>query len=132
MRSAELEARHNAAAVVSKLMLICCRAFPQGYNRENKNFAALMPELLVAMVIRVNDGKRGPPLSANRISKRIGMPRANVRRWLDQLVKQGIITKSDGGYVGNDDYLRARQDALYFKRIVRAIRAAAKALDSYD
>lgn len=132
MRTPDLEERHHASAVVAKMALILCRLMLRGYTRKNKNIGSILPELLVVCAIKINDDRNRPPLSANSIAKRVGMPRANVRRALDQLVKAGVTKRVPGGYVNDDDYLRARKDAAYFKRIVLVICAAASELKDYN
>src|SRR5262245_17261206 len=116
MRSAKLTRRLRAATVVSKMELIIYRAMLIGYDRHDKNLAGLLPEIAVVMIIRINDDRGRPPISASKISKKLRMPRENVRRWLRQLEKHGVITKSGRwGYVGNDDYVEARLHAAYFR-----------------
>lgn len=127
MRTPELEKRHHASAVIARMLLTCCRAMLQGYDRQ-KNIAAVLPELLVAMAIRINDDEGKPPISINAIAANTGLPRTDVRRWLVPLIRQGVIVKSGGGYIDNDAYMQERADAPYFKQIVAAIREAAEAL----
>jgi CRP-like cAMP-binding protein len=131
MRTPELAARHRASSVVSRMLLICCRSAHKGYNR-NKNLAVVFPEMLVIMAIRSNDQRERMPLSANAIAKATGLPRANVQRWLPEMVAAGVIERRGRGYIGCDDYMQARLHAQYFRRIVRAIRAAARALEEFQ
>jgi hypothetical protein len=132
MRTPELEKRHRASAVVSKLMLICCHSMLEGYDKGGRNIAACHPEMMVIMAIRINDDRRCPPISANRIAKVIRLPRQNVDRWLATLIKHRVIKKSGNGYIGDDTYIGDRLRARYFLRMVRAIRAAARALEGFN
>jgi DNA-binding transcriptional ArsR family regulator len=131
MRSPELEARHTASADVSQLFIVVCLLLTKGYNRDGDNLATLGPEIFCSMVVRLNDHRRRPSLSVNQIAKITGLPRANVQRWMRTLEKQGVVRKSGKGYIGNDAWLEARRDAPYFKRIVRAIIAAARRLEKF-
>ena len=131
MRTLELDARRHAAAVASKMLLICCSAMLDGYSRQKK-IAAVLPEMLVIMAIRVNEDEGGPPISVSRIATSIGMPRANVRRSLAHLIKHGVIEQSGKGYIGADAYLEARLRAPYFLRLIAAIRDAARELDGFE
>ena len=72
MRTPELEARHHAAAMVGRMLLILSRSMLVGYSRGG-NIAAVFPELLVVAAIRANDDRRKPPISINRISKLTGL-----------------------------------------------------------
>jgi hypothetical protein len=128
MRKPELEARHRASAVVSKMMLICCRSLMTGYTGRRKNIGKVFPEIMVAMAIRVNDDRRRKPISNNRIARVTGLPRANVQRCLKPLIEHGMIEKSGLGYVGSDGYLEARLRARYFKRVIATIDIAAREL----
>jgi hypothetical protein len=135
MQTPELKTRHEASAILAQMLLIITRSLLEGYNR-NKNVAAVWPEMMVLMAILLNDARhcKQVPISANRIAKGTGLPRQSVDRWLVQLikhhvVKQGIKTK---GYVTDDSFLQARLNARYFKRIVRAIHAAANLLKDYN
>ena len=130
MRTPELEARHHAAAMVGRMLLILSRSMLVGYSR-GSNIAAVFPELLVVAAIRANDDRRKPPISINRISKLTGLPRANIRRAIAQLIKHGVIEKSGGGHIGVDGYMQPHTGACYFKHMVAAIRATARELDSY-
>ena len=130
MRSAELEARRRAAAIASRMFLACCRSFLVGYNRR-KNIARVLPEMLLIMAIRENDVRGRPPISANKIAKKTGVPRANVRRGLTYLIKHGIIEVEGKGYVGVDSFLEERLRAPYFQHVIAAIRAAAHMLENY-
>jgi hypothetical protein len=127
MTSKELEMRRRASVVVSKMMLICVKAMIEGYVRHD-NIGAIFPEILVAMAIRVNDDRHAKPMSIMRITKVTGMPRANVQRFLKPLVRNQVVAKCGGGYVGHDAFLQARVNARYFLHMIAAIRAAAKAL----
>jgi predicted transcriptional regulator len=130
MRTPEMEARHQASAVVSRMMLICCRAMLVGYSR-GKNIAAVFPEMLVVMAIRSNDDRSSRPISISGIARLTGLPRANVQRSLALLVQHRVVKRSGNGYIGDDSYLEARLHAPYFKRIVRAIRAASRELQGF-
>jgi hypothetical protein len=126
MRKIDLRRRRKQSAAIARMFLVCSRAFNNSYSR-NKNVAAVMPELLVAATIRLKDERRTAPCSINGISQATGLPRPNVRRYLKELVRQGLVTTSGSGYVGNDDYLQKNFNARYFKQMVAAIlRAAAE------
>lgn len=131
MRTKDFEVRRRASVIVSKLFLICSRALTDMPDRRTTNIATIYPEVLVMMAIRVNDDRRGKPMSINRIAKVTGIPRANVQRFLKVLVAQGAIDKTDGGYISNANYLGSRVNSRYFQMVVLAIRAAAKALDEF-
>lgn len=113
------------------MLLICFREMLGGYNRQGKNIAAILPEILTIMAIKVNDDLHQPPMSANEIAKAINLPRVNVQRGIAELIAQGVIEKRERGYVATDDYMMPRMDAPYFKRIVSAIRSAARELESF-
>ena len=121
MRTPEMEERHHASAVVSRMLLICCRGMLRGYSGRGKNIAAVFPDLLTVMAIRVNDDRRLRPITPTKIAKASGLPRETVRRALLHLCKHGVIVKVGSGYIGNDAYMQARKDADYYRYIIRAI-----------
>jgi predicted Rossmann fold nucleotide-binding protein DprA/Smf involved in DNA uptake len=130
MRTIELEARQRAAAVVSRMLLICCRSMRKSYDRQG-NIAAVFPEMLVILAIRINDNRHRPPISAKKIAKVTALPRANVQRWLSILIDQGVVVRSETGYIGDPNYLEVRVSAHYFERLIRAIRSAALMLEDF-
>ena len=95
------------------------------------NLAMTVPDMLIAMVIRLNDDQGKPPISISEIERMTGISRRSVRRHIEQLVERGVVIRSDDGVVGSDAYLLARLDAAYFKEIVQAVRDAAKELEFY-
>lgn len=131
MPSPELEARLRASTVVCQMMLICFRLMIQGYNRDGKNLAAIFPEILTIIVIRVCEGHHRSPVSINRLAKLTGLPRRTVGRALVQLMKHGVVVKSGDGYATNEAYVQARINAVYFKRMVAAIKAACHELRDF-
>jgi hypothetical protein len=130
MRDAELEGRLFAAAVMSRLIVTCCEAMHEGYQRDGKNMLALFPEVYIIMLIRMNDSfGTGRPVTAYRIHKITNLPYPNVRRWMLELCEQGAIRKSGRGYSGNDDFLvGARMRAPYFLRMVAEVLRSAREL----
>lgn len=130
MRTRELEARHQASAVVSGMMLTCCLSMLEGYRQ--KNLGSSWPEMLVTMAVQANDAEGKPPISGIKIAKLLKTSRQNVSNWLKPLVRHGVVKRSgQWGYVGDDAFLQDRVDAPYFKRIVAAIRAAAEDLRDF-
>src|ERR1700739_2277320 len=129
MRTPELEARHRASAIVSRMFRTILRA-PMG-NFAASSISAVLPELLVAMAIRLNDGEGKPPTSLSEIARMTGIPRPTVQRLFQRLIERGVVLGTDGGIAGNDQYLLERIDAEYFKDAVIAIREAAKELENY-
>lgn len=102
-----------------------------GYER--KHLGAVFEELLVALAIRVNDDFGAPPITASDIARHLGVPRSNVRRCLDLLIDEGVIRKEgEHGYRGELDWLAARIDAGYFRKIHDAIIIAADQLKALD
>ena len=95
------------------------------------NIGATLPELLIAMVIRLNDYQRKPPVSISEIARITGISRRTVRRHAERLLGRGVVIRKDDGILGNDAYLEERIDAAYFREIVEAIRDAAKELENY-
>jgi biotin operon repressor len=130
MRTPELEARHRASAIVARLYLRTLKAMMGDFAREN--FSMTLPDMLIAMVVRLNDDQRKTPVSISEIERMTGISRKTVRRHVRQLVERGIVIREDDGVVGSDAYLLARIDAAYFKEIVAAIRDAAKELEGYQ
>lgn len=92
------------------------------------NIAATLPELLIAMVVRLNDDRGDPPVSISEINRITGISRQTVRRHIARLVARGVVIREDDGILGNDAYLFERIDAPYFKEIVRAVLEAADQL----
>jgi len=134
MRTPELEERLLAAAVMSRLIVNCCGAMFEGYQRDGKNGLALFPEIYVIMLIRVNDAYgNGKPLTAYRIHKMTGLPYPNVNRWCQMLEKHepSVILKKGRGYVGNDAFMETRMKAPYFLRMVEEVMRSAKDLEPF-
>jgi predicted ArsR family transcriptional regulator len=67
------------------------------------------------------------------LSKRLGLPRSNVRRCLEALIGEGVIRKEgEHGYRGELDWLASRIDAEYFLKIRDAIITAADELKALE
>jgi DNA-binding Lrp family transcriptional regulator len=130
MRTPELEARHRASAIVARMYLRTLQAMMGDFAREN--ISMTLPDMLIAMVVRLNDDLRKTPISISEIERMTGISRKTVRRHVRQLVERGVVIREDDGVVGSDAYLSARIDAAYFKEIVAAIRDAAKELEGYQ
>jgi DNA-binding transcriptional ArsR family regulator len=129
MRPPELEARHRASAIVARMYLRTLQAMMGDFALNN--ISATLPELLVAMVIRLNDYQQKPPVSISEIARITGISRRTVRRHTERLLGRGVVIRKDDGILGNDAYLEQRVDAAYFREIVAAIRDAAKELEDY-
>src|SRR4051794_474508 len=129
MRTPELEARHRASAIVARMYLRTLQAMMGDFALNN--ISATLPELLIAMVIRLNDHQQKTPVSISEIARITGISRRTVRRHAERLLARGVVIRKDDGIVGNDAYLEQRVDAAYFKEIVQAIRDAAKELEDY-
>jgi DNA-binding MarR family transcriptional regulator len=129
MRTEKLEARSRASATVARMFLECLQAMMGDF--EHTNVSAVLPELLIAMVIRLNDERGRPAISLSQITRETGISRRTVQRHVDRLVKRGVVIRKDDGVSGNDAYLETRIDAEYFRRIVRAIRTAARLLEDF-
>jgi hypothetical protein len=128
---AALAKRHKQSAIVGRLLVECFVAVRSGYAR--KNVGAVFEELLVAMMIRMSDDLGVPPRSASDISRYLGLPRSNVRRCLESLVREGVVRKvNENGHTGELDWLASRIDAEYFLKIRDGIIAAAEALKALD
>lgn len=129
MATPELEARRRASAIIARMYLRTLTAIMSDLSRDS--LAMTVPEMLIAMVVRLNDDQGKPPISISEIERMTGISRRTVRRHVTRLVGRGVVIRSDDGVIGSDNYLMARIDADYFKEIVRAIRDAAKALEDY-
>lgn len=129
MRTPELEARHRASAIVARMYLRTLTAVMTDLARDS--LAMTVPEMLIAMVVRLNDDQGKPPISISEIERMTGISRKTVRRHIKQLIERGVVIRRDDGVLGSDEYLLARVDAPYFKEIVQAIRDAAKDLEFY-
>lgn len=129
MRSPELEARFRASAAVARMTLTIFRGMSSDFG--HRNIAASVPDLLLAMAIRLNDFEGLPPLSISELHRITGIPRQTVRRKIDRLVRRGAVVRTDGGITGTDSYLQDRLKADYFMEIVAAIRAAAEELEAF-
>lgn len=129
MRTPELEARRRASAIVARMYLRTLTAIMGDLSRDS--LAMAVPDMLIAMVVRLNDDQGKPPISISEIERMTGISRRTVRRHVEQLVERGVVIRSDDGVVGSDAYLLARIDAAYFKEVVQAVRDAAKELEFY-
>jgi hypothetical protein len=127
-----LAKRHKQSAIVGRLTVAGFVAMRSGYAR--KHIGAVFEELLVSLAIRVVDDLGAPSLTVSELSRRLGLPRSNVRRCLNSLISEGVIRKEgEFGYRGELDWLASRVDADYFLKIRDAIIVAAdelKALES--
>ena len=128
---AALAKRHKQSAIIGRLTVAGFVAMRSGYPR--KHIGAVFEELLVCLAIRVADDLGAPPLNASELSKRLGLPRSNVRRCLDALVGEGVIRKEgEHGYRGEMDWLTSRIAADYFLKIRDAIICAADELKALE
>jgi hypothetical protein len=132
MQTPEFKARQEASAIVSQMLLLIVRLLLEGYDRNGEHIGAVWPELMIGMTIRLNDDRGHAPISQLGIVRATGMPRGSVQRWLDILVEQHVVKKSGPGYICDARHLQERLNSRHFKRIVRAIRAAARLLKDYE
>ncbi len=119
----------SQAAIVYEMMIAICTAIHRDYGR-TKHVGAMAEEMLVGMVIRINDVARRRPISISAIGRQIGMPLPSVRRVLAKLIDhRGVVRKSGAGYIGDPDFILARDDRDdYVPEIQKAITKAAAAL----
>lgn len=128
---ATLAKRRKQSAIVGRLLVAGFVAMRSGYPR--KHLGAVFEELLVAMMIRMSDDLGAPPRTASDISRYLGLPRSNVRRCLDLLIRDGVVRKvNENGHTGELDWLASRIDAEYFLKIRDAIITAADELKALD
>ncbi|CCE11142.1 hypothetical protein BRAS3843_640010 [Bradyrhizobium sp. STM 3843] len=127
---AALAKRHRQSAIIARLTVASFVAMRSGYPR--KHIGAVFEELLVALAIRIADDLGAVPSTASGLSKRLGLPRSNVRRCLDALISEGVIRKEEDGYRGELDWLVSRVDADYFLKIRDAIITAADELKALE
>ncbi|MGJ4941318.1 helix-turn-helix domain-containing protein [Bradyrhizobium sp. HKCCYLS1011] len=127
---AALAKRHRQSAIIARLTVASFVAMRSGYPR--KHIGAVFEELLVALAIRIADDLGATPSTASGLSKRLGLPRSNVRRCLDALISEGVIRKEEDGYRGELDWLVSRVDADYFLKIRDAIITAADELKGLE
>ena len=126
MRANSVRAQH--AAIVSKMLLVVFRIIRDRYSKK-RSLGACYPEMLAIMMIRINDATDNPPISAAAIARQAEIPRATISRALARLLREGFISKTDGGYVGNETYIL--QVGEQPKDVVTAaVRAAAEALNN--
>jgi hypothetical protein len=122
-----LTKRHRQTAHVALLHLRVWRAL-QSATAINSDY----PEVLCVAAIRVNDERKRAPCSIHVVAKMTGLPWSSAKRYLDRLVKKGVLQKQGDGYVGCTDYLRVRVDAPHFERIKRYIKTCAAMLGKFD
>jgi hypothetical protein len=129
--SAALAKRHRQSVIVSEMMISIVAGVRWAFKRK-KNFSGLFEEWLVAMAIRLNDGRGGKPLTVASIAKNLGIPRSNAKRAVEGLIGEGMIRKEGAGFVGSIEFLQKQIDADYFKIAVGAIIAAADRLRALE
>ncbi|MCP3472389.1 hypothetical protein NLM33_18910 [Bradyrhizobium sp. CCGUVB1N3] len=119
----------HQAAIVYQMILTICLTLHRDHGRKS-HVGAASEELLVAMVIRVNDGAGLPPISISAIGRQLNMSRTSVRRAVGALIRhKGVICKCRDGYMGNPKYVAVRPDADdYIPHIQNAITTAATQL----
>ena len=122
---ADIARMNDEAAIMGRMMLTIFASVQRAYD-QNRNIGAVIPEWIVSMVVRSNGGNG--PISISGISREIGLPRANVRRSLANLVRLGLVLKVGEGYVNNPAYIANR--ANDHKRAIEAIKSAVEALAS--
>ncbi|MHC2536952.1 hypothetical protein [Bradyrhizobium diazoefficiens] len=125
MRDIEQETRQSI--IITRLLLLCLRAL-QLWHRQDRNIEKIFPELLVGMAILVRTARQQTPCSASALSRITGMSRQTVRRRANDLVRFGVLSKSDDGYAFNVGYLGNKADNRHVRRTRSAILAAAALL----
>lgn len=126
----ELVIRHRQSVIVAELVLKIFTGMRVVYPRR-RNLNAQLDATLIASKIRSNDGNGGEPLAIGDIGKILSMPRSNVKRATETLIKIGMIQKdANGGFVGNMDWLAKNRDADFFNEMVAAILNAATELQA--
>jgi DNA-binding transcriptional ArsR family regulator len=126
MQTSELDARRRASGIIAQMFLQCLQAMMGELGSDN--FTDRLPELLVAMVVRINDARGNGPLSISEINRTTGMSRQTIRRHIVRMVERGVIVRKDDGIIGSEAYLFERIDAPYFQNIVSAVINAADQL----
>jgi len=126
MQTPELEARRSASGIIAQMFLQCLQAMMGELHSDN--FTDGLPELLIAMVVRINDARGAGPLSISEVNRTTGMSRQTIRRHVARMIERGVIERKDDGISGSEAYLFERIDAPYFQNIVAAIIEAADQL----
>jgi hypothetical protein len=100
------------------------RELHKGTYYWNKNIAAVLPAMYVMALLVENDRLKRPPLTPTQIEEIEQIPRKSASRYLDRLVKQGLATRKDNGYVTNPAFYRATISASYIRRATAVLKSA--------
>lgn len=113
------------AAIASRVILLCSREIRAAYAHQS-NVGRLFQEIFVAMAVQLNDQRRKRPASISALARAAGLPRSNVHRAVERLVRRGVMRKSAGGYTLDDGPgVLLAVDRRHLRRIVAAITAGA-------
>jgi len=135
----EFKERHTAAAIFSQTMLVAILASLEGLpptargrRKGRPQGIAEVPQLFVAMVIRLNDERGLPPISQRAIARQLRTSHQNIGHWLEPLLTCSMIKHSGRGYTGNDGWMLERIDAQHFRRLVRALFLGGKKIERFQ
>lgn len=126
-----IERRQRAGSIIARLLLLIFRASHDTYNR-GVDLNKVMPEIFVAMAIRVIQVRTGKAATLNQIVRLTTFKRTSVKRYCDALIREGMVREEDGRlrYGINPDYRGAQVAARHFRLIRRAIIAASTVLQA--
>lgn len=118
-----LAMRRRQGAVVSLMLLKIVRRFHSIYA------SITLPEMMCVWAIHINDERTGTPCSLNRLAKITRLPRASVKRYLEELIAHGLVEKTNHGYIGRDDWLMHRPGASHWERVMQDIKSCSTMLN---
>ncbi|RXG91558.1 MarR family transcriptional regulator [Bradyrhizobium zhanjiangense] len=125
MRTPELEARRRAAAAISKMALVITRSSAATFSESA--IMSVVPPLITAMVIRLNEAETGNPSTISELARQTGFSRQTVRRQCDDMIAKGILERRNEGVIASDEFLE-QIDPAHFRSVIQAIREAATEL----
>jgi hypothetical protein len=122
-------ARHKGlASIIGRLFLAMMQVIHRDFQPDGRKIDAVWGEFFVAVVIFVHTERHKKPISSTAISAAHKIPRTNVRRYTNTLVRHGSILRVPGGFIFNPEYIPNTRDRKARLRLDKFIRAAAAEL----
>ncbi len=122
--------RRQQAASVGRMILTIFAAAHHNYaavTHNDDHVGRLMQEWLVLFAIRVSEQDK-KPMTISRLARYLRMPRSNVERAVDDLLKRGVIEPDGKSYVSGRNYLE-RTDLNDWRHIHEAVIRCASELN---
>jgi hypothetical protein len=124
------ERRLRQSLIFARMLLMIAKAISRDYHRDGNHIGVLFGEVLIGTAVYVRTYHRpARPVTLMAIERMTGIPRTTVRRHATVMVRDGILTRSNDGYLFNLDYMTRKQNPSAMRHAINAVIRAARELE---